>query len=326
MNPQATTSIAKDPLDTVIKNTPNLPAQVLEVKQQVKEVKYPHTVARKFTLKYNIQSILPKEIIDGITQTYSPGFVQGTSAVNKGITWEEQLKYMPTILGIGASANEFMSEVDDWFYNFTVEIPFSGREVDGSYTMIAPEIKLPVVIEDYILLAMLQADTNCSKDMENDAYGIMPYILEDLQVNKDNERKAFTLELEANRVLDKLNNDVDEVKLRSIAMHYIVPQALSITQIYNASKLDLLMIVRKAALAKPKEVIDLFNEEYLKVYSDIEEGIAIGVITLDGEAYYYKTHKLGTNKAHVATVLKTESLIYEGLQNAIQLNRKQLTV
>jgi hypothetical protein len=265
------------------------PLKVAE--KQNKEVTYPYTVKEKYVLKYNVQSILPKQIIDGIVQTYSPGFLNGMPAVNKGISWDEQLQFMPTLLGMSATAPEFMSEIDEYFYNFTVEIPFNGKEVDASYSMVSPTVKLPVNIEDYILLAMLRADSTCCKDVANEAFGLMPYILEDLQVNKDLELKKFNTEMEANKVIEKLSNDEETTNLRSIAMHFITDQNLSITEIYNATKLDLLIIVRKASKTNPKQVIDLYKQEYLKVFADIEEGIAIGVITLDGEAYYYKTHK-----------------------------------
>lgn len=74
--------------------------------------------------RHEPNSYLPAQVIADAKRKLGSVFVN--SAPLRGLTHDEEEKYMPLVIGISAKSNEFAKKLSDYWKDFTIEIPHSG--------------------------------------------------------------------------------------------------------------------------------------------------------------------------------------------------------
>ncbi len=232
---------------------------------------------------------LGKELAPDTVCKIGGALTQGGTPL-KGITFEEERKYLPSVVGVPYEHMEFSTKVDRWYSNMSINIPFTGLKMVLNFD----ENSNPTNIKGWLHWKFLMAHPAVAPDRSS-IYSNPNYrcfIEDDQEVsnkeseNLDSKRKAF---LEFSKVADDEHRL--DITLRQLASHYFE----TIGKFTKMSTQD-----KQVALSKYMEknytvFNNIINDNDAELKAEIYSMIDYGILVKVGERIIYRTQPLGEN-------------------------------
>ena len=248
-------------------------------------------------LKRTNKSRIPSDVYtDAITKIGSE-WKENSRDVIRGLTHEEALVCLPSIIGVEPSSPNWDSAVKEFWADYTVRVPNDGLPLniwtdDNGYPAVEN-------VRDWITYKFCQKSSKvATSDLDRENIGMFPFYMEDDKEILAKKAENLAVRKEAQVYFLKLfKKDTKSGKPDSLKINWVL-------EMYKKHDSSLGAYVNMAAEEKeiyldgklqedPKLFIDIVSDEYLKDKAFISECVSIGLLNHVGNAYYNGDEKLG---------------------------------
>lgn len=226
------------------------------------------------------------------------GFLLKSGAVGTGITFEEMKKWMPGILGIEHTDTKFRSEVNKYYNNIMITVPYEGKELN----ITLDESGEPENLEDYLKykFASIHPKVAQSKSI-SDVDQYKEYYIEDQVLEL--AKKTSKLKSKTNATIKFAELVNDEIKLDWVGRELTTKYAKEFGSITKFASLP-----KEEKELKVSEIFDKDPEYFMSVVSDsdllfkaqIASMVESQILQKVGNEYIYGSEPLGDLNASIA--------------------------
>lgn len=239
---------------------------------------------------------LPKDLLLEAKRPIGASFNE-FGQILKGVTGEEEKKYMPGIIGISASDPSFSKKVEDFWTNITIHVdPNVGTKLDltkgddGEY--ISPF--------DYIKYRYcLKYKKVCPSEKELPKHQKALFYIYDPDEEKQILASKLALRNEAKLKYLELIQDEDK-------MEAVISLMTSHKNPINLSLEEKQLIIEQKADAEPEKFLEVINDEDLLMKSFIYKCISAGVFRQSGTRIIFEDNILGEDIDSSVKFLKSK--------------------
>lgn len=238
-----------------------------------------------------INSHIDKSVYNGTITSIGATFDK-SGKTNTGLTYEEEKKLMPRILGITKENTEFDRKVQEYFTNLTIRVVWDepypleiGLDKDGD----------PLNVTDYVKYKFALANTNEVASSKKDAIGNKRFYIEDPSMEIDKKYDLLKLKKEAFKEFYKLQDNQEKLNM--------IMSVLGI-DIRNITDKEKDLKIEDYINDNPQKFIDVVSDKNLEIKSFIENCITAQVITKIGNTYLDGDIELGKSFDEAVMFLK----------------------
>lgn len=293
-------------------------------------------------VEYTMTKQLPKDMRDEVYKRVGSEFdkSQGltSKAIIRGLNEDQEKVYLPNLIGISATNQEFPKRAMDFWADYTItptkkglllNISTEEKEVsmpDGSKKI----IDVPVNIDDYMMYMFAKQSSKVASNPDDlDNAGHFDFILEDLTKVRERELSEFEARDSATLIYARLTSKFESNMTK-------IDWILEMTKEDTFYDPDIDMIDKKIALRKltddrPGELIKLSDDVDLELKAFLSSLLSHSIITLEGNDYFYLNERMGSEEkgglAYIKRVDKSGAVaaMKSKLSQAIQ-DRKRTTI
>jgi hypothetical protein len=221
-----------------------------------------------------------------------------SGAVGTGITFEQSKRWMPGILGMESTDPKFRSEVNKYFNNIMIPVPFEGKELN----ITLDESGEPENLEDYLKYLFVKGHPKTAESKavaDTDQY--KEYYIEDQALELTKKTKKLRSKTDATIKFAELISD--EVKLDWVARELTTkyPKELgSITMLTSLPKEEKELKVSEVFEKDPQYFMDVVSDPDLLFKAQIASMVESQVVQKVGNEYVYGSEPLGDLNAAIA--------------------------
>lgn len=250
-------------------------------------------IQRKEVRRYGVHISLTQERSATIGS-----FLLKSGAIGTGITFEQSKRWMPGILGIEATDPKFRAEVNKYFNNIMIPVPYEGKELN----ITLDENEEPENLEDYLKYLFIKihpkvAESKTIADMDQ----YKEYYIEDqaLELSK----KTKKLKSKTNATIKFAELISDEVKLDWVARQLTTKYAKelgSITVLTNLKLDEKELKVAEIFEKDPEYFMEVVSDPDLIFKAQIASMVESQILQKIGNEYVYGSEPLGNVEATIA--------------------------
>lgn len=226
------------------------------------------------------------------------GYLLKSGAIGTGLTFEEMKKWMPGILGVEHTDPKFRAEVNKYFNNILIPIPYEGKELNVE----VDENGEPENLEDYLKYKfVLQhpkvADSKAIADVDQ----YKEYYIEDQVLELSKKTKKLRSKTDATIKFAELISD--EVKLDWVARELTTkyPKELgTITVLTSLPKEEKELKVSEVFEKDPEYFMSVVSDPDLLFKAQIASMVESQVLQKVGNEYVYGSEPLGNLDGAIA--------------------------
>lgn len=250
-------------------------------------------IQRKEVRRYGVHISLTQERSATIGS-----FLLRSGAIGTGITFEQSKKWMPGILGLEATDPRFRAEVNKYFNNIMIPVPYEGKELN----ITLDENDEPENLEDYLKYLFVKihpkvAESKTVADMDQ----YKEYYIEDqaLELSK----KTKKLKSKTNATIKFAELISDEVKLDWVARQLTTKYSKelgSITVLTNLKPDEKELKVAEIFEKDPEYFMEVVSDPDLIYKAQIASMVESQILQKIGNEYVYGSEPLGNIEAAIA--------------------------
>lgn len=243
-------------------------------------------IQRKEVRRYGVHLTLMQDRVATIGS-----YLTKTGAVGTGLTFDEIKKVMPGVIAMEPTDPKFRAEVDKYFNNMMISVPYEGRELEIG---IDEETEQPINIIDWLRYKFIQNHPQVAKNKaEADSSQTKIYYLEDEQA--DSERQSESIVFETKAAIEFAKLIEDKVKfdwvLRELSFKY--PDIGSISKLVSLTS-DKKNIALNLAMKKNyKAFLEIVNDEDIKYKAEIASFVEAKIVDKVGNQFVYGSEPIG---------------------------------
>jgi hypothetical protein len=243
-------------------------------------------IQRKEVRRYGVHPTLMQDRVATIGS-----YLTKTGSVGTGLSFEEVKRIMPGVIATEPNDPKFRSEVDKYFNNMMIPIPYEGRELEIG---IDTDTSLPVNIVDWLRYKFVLNHPQVALSKKDaDSSQTKVYYLEDDQA--DSERQSESIIYETKAAIEFAKLVEDKVKfdwvLRELSFRY--PEIGSISKLISLTS-DKKNIALNLAMKKNyKTFLDIVNDEDIKYKAEIASLIDAKIVDRVGNQFIYGSEPIG---------------------------------
>ena len=221
----------------------------------------------------------------------------------RGLSQEEEKKYLPSLLGINDTDPKFEEEVRNFWIELTVSVPFGGVILEIG----KDETGWPLNLRDWIIYRWSVLHKLVAKDKDDfEKDDVYKFYVHDDQVIENREHKKALLEIralnEASILISEFNKGGKKVsKIDHIIR--IMGQGINTNKMSAASKV---ISIKDFATSNPRRFIDVVNDENLYIKSFLMELVANNIVQKIGLNYIYQEITMGANDNQTINYIKNQ--------------------
>lgn len=250
-------------------------------------------IQRKEVRRYGVHISLTQERSATIGS-----FLLKSGAIGTGITFEQSKKWMPGILGIEATDPKFRAEVNKYFNNIMIPVPYEGKELN----ITLDENEEPENLEDYLKYLFIKihpkvAESKTIADMDQ----YKEYYIEDQALELSKKTKKLKSKTNATIKFAELIND--ETKLDWVARQLTTKYAKelgSITVLTNLKPDEKELKVAEIFEKDPEYFMEVISDPDLIFKAQIASMVESQILQKIGNEYVYGSEPLGNVEATIA--------------------------
>lgn len=197
--------------------------------------------------------------------------------VLRGLTFEEEARYMPMIVGVSSSSPNFNEACKDYWKDFSVQIPpGEGLEVKISYHN-GKLVETVDNITNYIILSYAQKSSKCANDKQSlFANRAAIFFIYDPELETIKEKESADIHAKAMKVYLTVYEDQNKVDQILSLMDY-VPEDLS-----PAQKAPILL---SKFNSNPGQFMSIAKDPNLEIKYFISNLVRYSIVTIEGSDY-----------------------------------------
>lgn len=243
-------------------------------------------IHRKEVRRYGVHPTLMQDRVATVGS-----YLTKTGAVGTGLSFEEIKRIMPGVIAMEPTDPKFRSEVDKYFNNMMIPIPYEGRQLEIG---LDEETNLPINIVDWLRYKFVQNHPQVSTNKKDaDASQTKIYYLEDEEA--DSERMSENIIYKTKATIEFAKLVEDKVKfdwvLRELSFKY--PEIGSISKVISLKPNDKNIILNKAMEKDYKKFLEIVNDDDIKYKAEIASFIDAKIVDKVGNQFVYGSEPLG---------------------------------
>lgn len=271
-------------------------------------------------------SITPKEILQESFKIYSAGWDHTGTRINTGLSFEEEAFFLPMIINHQPNDPQFRQKVTEWYATLSEQVYYDGLELDASYEELDGKI-IPKNIKHYLLSRMLQADStvksNLRTEHDYDEYACKFELL-DKSKQKEVENEKFAVDAAAMIEYVKLINSESSLEtIKEILIIHYKSLDVNVIDIAKYDSLEAKQELKKILEKEPEKFTKTAKDPQVKLRALIVEAIALDVISIIGDSYYFGEEKVGGKLKEVATYIQSNQDLKIKMQEIVISRRKE---
>ena len=250
-------------------------------------------IQRKEYTRFGFPNDLKNDVVAVIGSSMT-----STGAVATGLSFEEKKKWMPQILQVEEKDVKFRAEVDKWFTNLYINVPFEGVILDISTD---PDGE-PEVLVDYVKYKYCLAYPECSPTKEDgDKNDRVRFYIEDAEFELSQKTNKFQKTKLAMLELVKVTDSIVKTDwvLRALSIKYPAITG-SITSISKLNKDQKDLKLKEVMDKDPDFFKSICTDEHLEFKAEIESLVSSGIMQKIGNRYINGSDDLGDMDATIA--------------------------
>lgn len=275
-------------------------------------------VLLKLNDKKNVFTTVPKDMMDEVKQKVCGEFSPKSRDTIRGLSYQQERVYLPTLLGIQANDPSFPIKTREFWSDYSLIPTVEGirlnvattigrttvkKMVNGQDVEIDEEIEIPVNWDDYIAHQFaLKSSRVCKDEVDKDMFD---FYLVNLEDEKKKEFSDFELKDKADglyvrlTIESKWEENVDKI-------NWLLELLRDKTTPFNINAMD--MMEKKMMLSKfksdfPSAFILACENKNLEFDALLSKCVTNLVIRKEGNDYYNKDEHIG-NEGNIASWFK----------------------
>lgn len=260
-------------------------------------------------------SAFADELLEASTFNYCPPLDRNTRTELTGLSREEMDKFLPSVINVSPNSPDFLAKVEEYYREFSEEIPFKGKELDVTLNSDG----LPLKPTDYLLYRIVMQDKVVAKgvDVASADGKFFYYKLESLSDLQKQQEDVYSVQKEGRTAMTKLSNFEDTPEknrvLKSIVLLHRQTLGLGIDEVNNASRVTTEIHLSKILDKNPKAISDAYADKDITIKAQIELFLDFGLLNMEGDEIFYEGSKLSNNKSTLIGVLRANNTIFASL-------------
>mgnify|MGYP006908254554 CR=1 FL=1 len=215
-----------------------------------------------------------------------------TGDIYSGLTFPEQKKFLPYILGVDASDPAFGKEVKRYFRNMTIEVPLEGTQLEAG----TDESGEPLNVMDYVKYKFAMAHPHVASDEETmQGSRNYRYFVYDEALELEEDYNELEYRKKAYKEFIKLTDNEKKMDM-VVRLHLEDPKKMDTRE----KELFLEAMVEEA----PLNFYNIATSKTLELEAFIEECLTTEVLRKVGNSYLLGDEKLGDTMEEVVLFLK----------------------
>lgn len=306
-------------METVINENKNNDSVVVETTTPVVTYTYmgrPVQIgSKKVTIKLVDKfSMLPtdpgaKSIKDEVTKKIGSTWKAGTRDIIRGLTPEEEKKYLPSMLGVRIDSEQWNDKVLNHWANFSVPVPLNdnGLELEIGFRVYNESTKEaePINMKNYMEYNFAkQHGQVASTDDEVDNKFTYTYFIVDKSKDDKARESMYDIRKEASKVFNRLVDTESEKDKIDWILETKGGEKGTGIRVHNLAPKQKEIELEKLKDSNPSLFVTVAKDELLQVRAFIYRAVSVGIINLEGNSYFFGSQVLGSNENEAIAFLK----------------------
>ena len=234
----------------------------------------------------------PKELQSDIKRKIGSTWVSDTKDVLRGLSKEEEKEYLPDIIGIQPTSEQWNGAVRDYWLNYVIDVPKEGKEL----IIGVDEDGKPLNVPDYIAynFASKHVSVASTKEqlMNKEAF---PYYM----VNSADEdaavQSAYEIGVRADKAFTSLVEKGKEDKAR-----WVYDIVRDRENPINPDQQEMMIMLKQIKDKNPQRFVAAMLDKNLETRYLINQFIRAGVLVKEGNTYFNGDQSLGIESELIA--------------------------
>lgn len=239
---------------------------------------------------------LPKDVQSTADNRLSSTFEAGTADCLRGLTFEEEKRWLPNLIGISATDPSWSQQTREYWSNYFVLVPDEGLLLNIDLWPVGhPRAGEPENLQQYIMYRFILKDSRVAKSKEERHNKQRFYILDE-QVVKKQDEASFELRNRANKAFMFLQTEKGSAKLEWVAMCLKdkldkLPSGTNELLMFIEAKKD--APADKSGVLGLTKFLNVFNDDNLESKALLYKMVSRGVIERNGNSYFFNGEVMG---------------------------------
>lgn len=274
--------------------------------------------SKKITIKLVEKfSMLPtdpgaKYLKDEITKRIGSTWKAGTRDVLRGLTPDEEKKYLPSMLGVRLDSDQWNEKVLNHWANFGVIVPTNenGLELEIGYKIADEEKKEaePINIKDYMEYNFAKQHSQvAATDEQIDNKFTYTYFIVDKSKDDEERESLFDVRTKANKHFNRLLDTESEKDKIDWILETKGGERGTGIRIDNLSDKQKGLELEKLKDKNPSAFIAIVEDEHLKGRAIIYKAVSMGILIKEGNSYFFDSKVIGGSELEAIGYLKNQN-------------------
>jgi hypothetical protein len=257
---------------------------------------------KKFVTIYRRESAarLPQEIKDQAVLKLSSG-ITSSGIPLKGISIEEEEKFLPSIVGVPPTHPEFANKVNTWYNNLSKPVTKEGLRLNVSTSEVTGMPEVPI---DYLVYRRALADkrvANSKQQLLSDQF--FTFFINDEEEEKDKKIKSLKEKETAQKEYFKVKEN--EALVDWVLQVFAQREGEKTSKYSGLSKEDKDLVLDKMVTTYPKAFVALATDKDLELKAEILSMVDYAVLTKSGNRFINGTEPLGDSLDEAVAYFKS---------------------
>jgi len=257
---------------------------------------------KKFVTIYRRESAarLPQEIKDQAVLKLSSG-ITSSGIPLKGISIEEEEKFLPSIVGVPPTHPEFANKVNTWYNNLSKPVTKEGLRLNISTSENSGMPEVPI---DYLVYRRALVDkrvANSKQQLLSDQF--YTFFINDEEEEKDKKIKSLKEKETAQKEYFKVKEN--EALVDWVLQVFAQREGEKTSKYSSLSKEDKDLVLDKMVTTYPKAFVALATDKDLELKAEILSMVDYAVLTKSGNRFIHGTEPLGDSLDEAVAYFKS---------------------
>lgn len=253
-----------------------------------------------------------KYIKDEVTKKIGSTWKAGTRDILRGLTPDEEKKYLPSMLGVRLDSEQWNPKVLDHWANFTVSVPTdeNGLELEIGFKVVDESQNLaePINLKNYMEynFAKQHSQVAATDEQIDNKFTYTYYIVDRSKDDKARE-ESYDIRKRASKLFNRfVDTDSEKNKIDWILETKGGQKGTGI-RVDNLSPKQKEIELEKIKDRNPSLFVEIAEDENLAVKAFIYRAASVGIINMEGNSYFYGSQVLGSNEKETIAYLKNQN-------------------
>lgn len=252
----------------------------------------------KIVPKFNLlpQDPAAKALRDEVTKKVGSQWKSGSRDIIRGLSQEEEIKYLPAILGVKSTSDAWDAKVLEFWSNFSIEVPGTedGIEFEAGFKISSTQEVSPIELEGYMKYNFCLANSKVANEYEDNLITYTFQMIDKAQKQiASEELYSIRKEVDVDFIRLVRSTDMSErIKIDWILELYGGEHGHGIS-IHGLSDIQKEMELEKVKNEQTLLFGEILKDSKLEIKSLLRRAVTRGELVVEGNTYFLGNKMLG---------------------------------